>query len=216
MKKDFSYMSRGFNAKSAQGGFIQNLIIPGIILIGLVIAGIAMLSSGSSTNTDNEKASMLANVFLSQGMTMATAIQRAEADGAIPPSASVGVNLTTSLVTPNYLSSLPVAPADAGGGSWVYNKMHVVAAAGGSTAGTAAADDFVRVPLGTALAEAVCLRINNKLFGTSTLVGTAPGTDDLSATIAGVTGAPVGAIEGCMKDSNNSNAYTYYKLINVR
>lgn len=214
-------LSGGYGKR--QAGFIQNFIIPGLILIGVVIAGIAMLSSGSSGNADNERASMLANTVMGQSLSVAQAIQRAEGDGAIAPATvSTAVDLTSAgaLVTGRYMISAPALPAEITSGAWTYLKAHTKVQAGAVPAdlGTVAADDVLKVPLNGSLAKSVCLRINNKLFGTSTLPATAMGSGNLTvaaSTVTGVTGAPVGATEGCIQDSGAASAYTYFRTVNV-
>lgn len=205
-----------------QAGFIQNFIIPGLILIGVVIAGIAMLSSGSSGNADNERASMLANTVMGQSLSVAQAIQRAEGDGAIPPAtASTAVDLTSAgaLVTGRYMITAPALPAEITSGAWTYMKAHTRVQAGAAVdLGTASADDVLKIPLNGALAQGTCLRINNKLFGTSTLPATTVGSGNLTvaaSTVGGVTGAPAGATEGCIQDTGAASAYTYFRAVNV-
>lgn len=205
-------------ASLKQAGFIQNLIIPGIILIGVVIAGIAMLSSGSSTSTDKEKASMLANAVMAQSLSVTSAIQRAEADGAIPATtAATSVTLTNALVTNKYISNLPTLPTDLANNAWAYDKNYAEIKNSTGDIGAVNADDVLRIELadnGTAgLAEMACQRINNKLFGT-------PSTDAPPAVASMLTGA-AGALtvgtgsgaEGCVKDGTK---YAYFKVVNVK
>lgn len=204
-------------AKKNQAGFIQNFIIPGIILIGLVIAGIAMLSSGSSTNTDNEKASMLANVVVAQSLTVTGAIQRAEADGAIGSAATGAQDLDVSLVGPKYIAtgSMPVLPTDLGNAAWVYTKADFGVKAAGADIGSAAADDVLRVTLGSSdVAKATCLRINNKLYGASTLLTrTAAQIGLLGDPDFGTKDAIAGGTEGCASSGAN---FVYYKAVNIK
>ena len=203
-------------ASPRQAGFIQNFIIPGIILIGLVIAGIAMLSSGSSTNTDNEKASMLANVVMTQSLTVTGAIQRAEADGAIGAAAGVQ-DLTVSLITPKYLTmgAMPTLPPELASAAWVYTKADFGVKASGADLGTTAAEDVLRVTLGADnVAKATCLRINNKLYGTSTLLTRTAAQIGLIITPDfGTKDATAGGTEGCATSGAN---FIYYKAVNIR
>lgn len=229
MKTNLRYLNKGFPGKRAQAGFIQNFIIPGIILIGVVIAGIAMLSSGSSTNTSNEKASMLSNAVMAQSLTVTSALQRAEADGAIAstsPQTLTTANLTTALVGGQYIASgsLPVMPSDlTGAGTWSYTKGVLEAKDAQATPadiGSATKDDVLQVALGAvsvgSVAEAVCLRVNNKLYGSPTVSGTTIGGSLGAALVdapsSAVTGK-VGASEGCVSDGTN---YVYYKVVNVK
>lgn len=205
-----------------QSGFIQNFIIPGLILIGVVIAGIAMLSSNTGGNSDNERASVIANSVMGQGLSIAAAIQRAEADGAIPAATvATPVDITGAgvLVTGRFMVAGAVLPAEAGGSAWLYKKVHSLLLASAVAVGTNAEDDMLFVPITGAAAEAICLRINNRLYGTSTLPGTVTGSGNLTTagmTNNGVTGAPVGATEGCVIDVGNASAYTYFRAINIR
>lgn len=207
-------MTRG--SRKSQSGFIQNFIIPGIILIGVVIAGIAMLSSGSSTNTNNEKASMLANVVMAQSLTVTGAIQRAEADGAIGAQATGVQDLNASLVAPKYIAtgSMPQLPPELGSANWAYTKDDLAVKAAGADIGGTAADDVLRVVVGADdAAKAVCLRINNKLYGASTL-GTRTTASIGSLTADGGTlDATAGGVEGCATVGSN---YVYYKVVNVK
>ena len=199
-----------------QAGFIQNFIIPGIILIGLVIAGIAMLSSSSSTNTDNEKASMLANVVMSQSLNITAAIQRAEADGAIGAAATGAQDLTVSLITPKYLamSALPTVSGLASA-VWTYTKADFGVKAAGTDLGTTAAEDVLRMTLGSDnVAKAVCLRINNKLYGSSTLLTRTAAQIGLIITPDfGTKDATAGGTEGCATSGAN---FVYYKAVNIK
>ncbi|GBG14614.1 phosphomannomutase [Novimethylophilus kurashikiensis] len=214
------------NAKSRhQAGFIQNFIIPGIILIGVVIAGIAMLSSGSGTNTDNEKASMMANAVIAQGLTVTSAVQRAEADGAITGAQSAA-GLSSVLVGAKYIASgsMPSLPSDLGGGNaWVFDNTTKAQGSTGTDIGSALPDNIITIPLGAhtvgSAQEATCLRINAKLYSTSTVSGTAASVGSL--TTGGTVKPPVSAAstaaatgtEGCVDDGTN---YTFYKVVDVK
>lgn len=205
-------------SSSKQAGFIQNFIIPGIILIGIVIAGIAMLSSGSSTNTDNEKASMLANVVMAQSLTVTGAIQRAEADGAIG-AADTGVqDLNLSLVQPKYIATgaMPQLPPDLNNADWSYTKAAFPVKAAGADIGGTADDDVLQVsvgPKGSDLAKAVCLRINNKLYGTSTLSSRTDASIGSLVSDGGSLDATAGGAEGC---ATTASDYMYYKVVNMK
>lgn len=207
-------MTRG--SRKSQSGFIQNFIIPGIILIGVVIAGIAMLSSGSSTNTDNEKASMLANVVMAQSLTVTGAVQRSEADGAIGAAATGAQDLDATLVAPKYIAtgSMPKLPPELSSAAWSYVKNDVAIKALGLDIGSVAADDVLRVTVGSDdAAKAVCLRINNKLYGTSTLATRSLASIGSLTTDGGSLDATAGGVEGCATSGAN---FVYYKVVNVK
>lgn len=219
--KHLDYRSQGRVARR-ESGFIQNLIIPGLILIGVVIAGIAMLSSNTGGNSDNERASMVANSVMGQAQSIAQAIQRAEADGAIPPATvptTVDISDTGVLVTGRFMAAGATLPAAAGASAWQYKKVHSLLLSNTVAVGTAAADDMLYVPITGTAAEAICLRINNRLYATATLPGASTGSGNLTTagqTNNGVTGAPTGASEGCVTDTGNASAYTYFRAINLR
>lgn len=204
-----------------QGGFVQNFIIPGLVLLGLVIGAIAYMSSGSSTNTDNEKYSMVANNALTQGITLASAIQRAEADGAITVADTTVLDtaaLTTRLVNTKFITSgaMPDMTSELVGATWSYKKADFAVKAVGADIGSAAQDDVLRVVLGDSdAAKAVCVRINNKLYGSSTLLShaTAAGVGALAAD-GGTKDAKVGGTEGCAIDADGKLAF--YKVVNVK
>lgn len=205
---------RQISAPRKQAGFIQNFIIPGILLIGAVIAGIAAMSSSSSTSVDNEKAAMSASAVISQGLTVTSAIQRAEADGSISTAAAVmaTADLKTALIDTKYLAgaAMPSPSTESGATSWSYDKKHLVV----GSVGTTDADDVLYASLGTsAMSKAMCLRVNNKLHGTSSLPSTTIGGAMDAASLTQPTGAAVGATEGCI---DNAGDYTYFRVINVR
>lgn len=214
--------------RKAQAGFIQNFIIPGIILIGVVIAGIAMLSGGNGgTDTSNEQASMTANAVIAQSLTLSSAINRAEGDGAIPSAATVyddatATTLSSVLVTTGYIpGTLPAPPANSQSvsGPWAYSKGAMIvtdAQAVPSNIGSAVADDVLYLDNVT---EAVCRRINNKLYGTSTALAAAPvgsfaalAVANASANVADVN-RQRGASEGCVA---HGAAFAYYKVVNIK
>lgn len=214
-------------SRKSQSGFIQNLIIPGIILIGIVIAGFASLSGGSgSTNTSNEQASMTANAVLTQSMTLATAISRAEGDGTIINVVAPTDIALSTLVTAGYVTgSLPSAPPNAQSvvTAWEYAKASAPAkdaAAVPANLGSAAGDDILYLDK---LTDAVCRRINNKLYTTGTTAA-AVGTFTIAAGVPTVVtnaqgnvldaNRQTGAAEGCL--ANSGGGFTYYKVLNIR
>ena len=213
-----------------QDGFIHNLIIPGIVLIGIVLAGIAMLANNSTGNTDNEKASMLANVVLKQGVDYSTAIQRAEGDGAILATFT-GKQALTSLTSGGYIGpTMPALPSDlVNGTAWAYDKGEIALEANGSVIGTGKNDVLYAFLGADSLAHSVCLRINNKLYGLPTTpqatgadVNVTGGTESIVAaggagTIDGTLSTRTDATEGCVYTATNpATGYTYYKLVSAR
>jgi len=159
---------------------------------------------------------MLANVVMAQSLTVTGAIQRAEADGAIGAQATGVQDLDASLVVPKYIAtgSMPQLPPELGNASWAYAKDDLAVKAANANIGGIAADDVLRVVVGADdTAKAVCLRINNKLYGTSTLsTRTAASLGSLTAD-GGTLDASAGGVEGCATVGSN---YVYYKAVNVK
>lgn len=174
-----------------QQGFIQNFIIPGVILLGVIVAGLAMLSSSPSSSTEGERVSMMATAIIGQGASLTGALQRAEGDGGIarapaslyyykPAEDSSSIPAVNRLLTPlvdaRFVDAPPSLPAEISkaavsySGIYAYNKYQVAAKDGlGSDLGTATADDVLYIGLGTHVGgdilEKVCYRINAKLHG---------------------------------------------------
>ena len=189
-----------------------------------------MLFSGSgSTNTNNEQASLAGSTVISQSISMASSIQRAEADGALPSGADADINLgelETALLAGGYMSGgvLPTLPppletirAVTPSEDWNYTKSTKVVTygAGPLQVGSTAPDDVLTIKLrGTPdVTKPVCLRINNKLHGTSTVSATTVGGSIAGAAISAPNGANVAGNEGCVDDGTG---YTYYKVVNAR
>lgn len=206
-----------------QKGFIQNLIIPGVILLGIVIGAFALMSSSSSGGGEKEQASVQAAQILAQGVVLKEAIQRANGDGV--PMATVAGDLTAQLITAGYVAgSLPVPPAGsqvAGAGAvWSLSTATIALTDNQATPvdlGTTAKDDVLLL---TGLTKEVCVRINNKLYGETIVkandaaIGTAAAaaaiTAPIIATSANATQLKVGTPEGCVPGATN---YTYYKMV---
>jgi len=173
-----------------QTGFIQNFIIPGIILIGVVIAGIAMLASNSgNSDLSNEKAAMEANALLGQATALRAAIERADADGGIPDtpqeySAVSGTTLSDLLVGGKYVTALPQVSAAAAphGAQWAFYRGQVRAYyPDSSDVGTSGADDVLVV---SGLDSKVAARINNKLHGMAVNVASNTSWADVAGNLA--------------------------------
>lgn len=203
-----------------QEGFIQNLILPGLILLGAIVAVVALMSNGSSTtDTSKEQAGIYSSAVLAQGVTMKEAVQRAIADGV------TSANLTTSLTvltTNKYIASnaLPTPPrgSEATGATpaWTFSNLVVAADGAGTDLGTAAADDVLLL---SDLNKEVCVRINNKLYGETVIkandaaIGAAvTGTAAAAPTIPAA--AQASAAEGCLPAG--SDKYTYYKVVHAK
>jgi enamine deaminase RidA (YjgF/YER057c/UK114 family) len=223
MQKPSRIMSRPLAARRKQGGFIQNLIIPGLLLMGAVIAVIALASnSSSSTDTSKEQSAVYASAILSQGVTIKEAAQRALADGISNDDLVASVGLAV-LATNSYISgTVPTPPkgAEVTGQSpaWSFSKTLVATDAAAANIGTAAADEVVMLDK---LNKNVCIRINNKLYGESVLkandaaIGTAIAAAAVSAPIIADVNRQGGASEGCVP-SATAGQYTYYKIVTPR
>ncbi len=205
-----------------QRGFIQNLIIPGLVLIGVVLAGLAVVSASNNTNVDAmpERAALRAQRVMWEGVQITDAIKRAEADGAIPNTQGFAdVSNTGPLVAGKYLGQ-PVAAIDglSGSGSLTYSKHDYQVQAGGADLGTPTFDDlFWRTIGGDELAAAVCQRINNRQHGTGIgLVWVGGHNYNVwGSVLAGVAGGKPGVPEGCVIDFQ-SGMYSYYRVVNIR
>lgn len=213
--------------RKRQSGFIQNLIIPGLLLLGAVVAVIALMSNSSSgTDTTKEQASLYTASILTQGVTMKEAAQRALADGvsASDLDADAATPGTLQVLLDNkYIASgaLPTPPkgAEATGTTpaWVFVVRRTKDAAGNDL-NTAAADEVLMM---ANLNRDVCLRINNKLYGETVIKANdaAMGTA-LAATIAAPTvtlaANQAGVAEGCVKGDSTYTNYVYYKVVNQK
>lgn len=205
-----------------QQGFIQNLIIPGLILLGIVIGAFALMSNSSPGGADKEQAAVHAAQILAQGISLKEAIQRATADGI--PAASIAADLKATLVTPGYVAgSLPSAPAGSQGTatSWAFSTNTIVLTDNDATPldlGTAAKDDVLLLDK---LTKEVCIRLNNKLYGETILkdldtdIGTKAGAAAIAAPTIGTSPSATqlkkGTPEGCVPSA--VSGYTYYKLV---
>lgn len=209
-------------------GVIQISLLPGLLLLALVIAALAILSKLRSTAPDAAASNMQAMAILVQGSSIQTALIRARGDGVIDPKASGIVNLGATLMTTPLMTKdiFPQPPAQAlsRNSQWVYAQQHfqtLDAQAPPMDLGSEAKDDVLYLPHLTAVA---CAHINHRLFGASTRLdpkGRYPVTGHLDETAQRITG-PHGLVganseaavkEGCVAYSDSS--YTYYKVIGV-
>lgn len=211
----------------AQAGFIQNFIIPGIILIGLVIAGIAMLSNGAGTNTQADKDNVNAGVIITQGVKLQSALERAIGDGVITRTATGNIDLTATLQASSIMPTalFPAAPADAlaTASSWSYAQgLYQVkdAQATAADVGSSAADDVMFLPN---VSATVCASINYRLYGGSSAFsgayapggGFTTGSDIQGPSAVVPAGNQVSAREGCVSLDGSTVSYIYYKAIGV-
>lgn len=208
-----------------QKGFIQNLILPGLVLLGAVIGSIALLTNSSQGGTDKEQAAANAAGILSQGILLKDSVQRAMTDGI--PASTIASSLSAALVGKGYIVGvLPSAPAGSQVNStpWVFsNGTYQVKDSQDAAAelGTTAKDDVLTL---ANLNKDTCIRINNKLYGESIdkaadanigVATTATGiTGPVIATSSNAAALKVGNGEGCVPDG--AGAYTYYKVVGAK
>lgn len=211
--------------RKKESGFIQNFILPGLILIGVVVAGIAMLSSGASSDSSTDRTRMAVDVLMSQGVKLQSALMRAIAGGVIPGSLSGDVDLAATLMTSPIMpaSDFPVPPevAVATGQDWHYaQRLYRVrnAAAAPADIGSSQAEDVMYV---VGVRKEACAFINARLYGSSSLVAGnyAPGGGMVTgSTITGPSAMASGAAadaarEGCVAEDGSTTSYVYYKVI---
>lgn len=199
-----------------QGGWFIPLVIAFLLIIGTITAVLSQSGQQSSGGADKERARMHATAVINQGVMLRDAITRAQVDGI--PAATIASDITT-LSTNNYVSGgLPAAPIDsqATATAWAYaaGTFQVTdSQATPADLGTAAKDDVIYLDKLTA---AVCQRINNVLYGESTL--TAIGGSMAAAAIAGPTISTntqfqTGSSEGCVAHGTD---YAYYKVVSIK
>lgn len=212
-----------------QRGFIQNFIIPGIVVLGVVIAGIAWLSRGDRMHTKPDEDNVQAMVIIAQAAKLQGAIERATGDGAITKSAKGVIDLSATLMqsTIMTLASFPVPPESAlasPGTQWAYAQGHFRtfdASASPAAIGTDEADDVIYL---VGLTPGVCASINFRLYGSNTLL-TDSGSYDVQGSLSAGSQVIEGAHgkvpeinesstrEGCVK--HVSAGYAYYKIVGV-
>ncbi len=213
--------------QNLQRGFVQNFILPGIVVLGVVIAGIAWLSGTASTGTAPDQENMNAMVVLAQGVKLQAALERATADGVITRGATGVIDLEATLQQSPFMpkASFPVPPAAALAvpSAWGYAQRHLRAFDAQTTpqpVGTDAPDDVIYL---ANLTAGVCAGINFRLFGTSTVReadGSYATEGRLSLNDGVVEGArgkvPASAAsaarEGCVV---SGSSYAYYKVVGV-
>lgn len=212
----------------AQQGFIQNFILPGLIVLGAVITGILWLAH-SDTSTSADQDSMSAMVIIAQAAKLQTGIDRAVADGTITHDLTGVVDLETTLmqsaIMPQAAFPTPPALALLRPATWSYAQRYfrvLDARESSGDIGTAALDDVVYLPHLTAY---VCAQLNYRLHGSSTLLESdgsyrVTGVFDMGdAQIQGANNrvAPNRASqfrEGCVRNAGWGD-YVYYKTIGV-
>lgn len=212
-----------------QQGFLQNFILPGLVVLGIVVAGILLLVRGADMTAKPDQANMTAMVIISQSVRMQSAIERALADGVITRDAKGVIDLHQTLLQSSImpLAAYPAVPADAltQPADWQFAKEHFRvfdAQAMPRDLGTTRADDVVFLPHVTA---AVCAHINYRLHGGDSLTsaGHYAVDGDLLEGEQRIEGArnrvTLGTErlfrEGCVR-MNRAADYVYYKVMEVR
>lgn len=214
--------------RQKQLGFVHNFIIPGIVVLGVIISGIAWLTRGDHMNTKPDQENVQAMVILSQAVKLQGALERATGDGIITRSAVGVINLENTLMQSSIMprAAFPQPPAEAltDTTQWAYAQNHLRAydaQASAQPIGSEAPDDVIYL---ANLTPGVCASINFRLYGTDTRL-----TDDgrylvngnLSLSGTSVEGAngkvpsskESSAREGCVKF--NGSGYAYYKVVGV-
>lgn len=211
-----------------QSGFVQNFILPGVIILGVIISGIAWLSRGDHMNTKPDQENVHAMVILSQAVKLQGALERATGDGIITRNSVGVINLENTLMQSSIMprAAFPQPPADAltSATQWGYAQGYLRAydaQASAKPIGSEAPDDVIYL---TNLTPGVCASINFRLYGTDTRLSddgryVVNGNLSLSGTsVEGANGkVPVekeaSAREGCVRF--NGSGYAYYKVVGV-
>lgn len=184
-----------------QRGFAVAPLLLAVALIGVLMAGFAMASRGTSSNANTESVKVNAGLLLKQATDYRDAASRYMADGMIVPVAA-GTEATDFLdptkdtaltnTTRGYaiVHTVPAA-AMAGGsaGAWTFNPVFV-----GTDVGGAGKDPAMEV---VGVSDNLCRRINNMIYS-DTMTGAIP------TTLAS------GRTEGCW---NNGTKNVYFKVI---
>lgn len=215
------------NRRNLQRGFVHAFIIPGLIVLGVVIAGIAWLSRGDRMHTRPDEENMQAMVIISQAVKLQGALERATGDGIITRDAVGIIDLNSTLMKSSIMprAGFPVPPANAftKPAQWAYAQGYFRAfdaKASPDPIGSDAPDDVIYL---LNLTPGVCASINHRLYGTDTRL-TDAGTYDveggfsLSAnTIEGAHGRVPGYAEGSVREGcvRSGSGYAYYKLTGV-
>lgn len=224
------YSTKGAMSKAkAQAGFIQNLILPGLILLSLVVAGIVLLAGNAGPDARNDQALMDGSVIIAQGVKLQGALERAVGDGVITRATSGDIDLAATLMASSIMpaAGFPVPPSAAltQASVWhyaqtVYQAKDAQAAAG--DLGSSAQDDVMFLPH---LSPGVCAAINFRLFGSTTLIpaggyvpggGFVTGADIQGANLVVPAIRQVGMQEGCVSLDGSSSDFVYYKVTGIR
>lgn len=219
---------RVLQAKRRQAGFVQNLLLPGLILLGLVVAGLAMLSGSAGTDTTADRELMSASIALSQGVKLQGALERATGDGVITR-ATGEIDLVNTLQASSIMpqAQFPVPPAEllTAASSWRYSQGVLAAEnaeASPAQVGTVLADDVMYLPNITARG---CAAINFRLFGSPNVLAGGvylPGgglvtNASVKAAANMITDANMKkeAREGCVALDGSASNFVYYKVVGV-
>ena len=191
-----------------QGGFIQGTILFALAILGIIIAAFAVSNTGSSTNTDSERARVNAGVVMKAGSDIQDAVSRALADQHLAGDITLLAGTTTALPV-LYLfdndyryGSAPRLPeqAFAGSASLPFEEDDADSIAGDATLN----DLLIKLP---GLREDVCRRINNLALGGPFDASAIPATSIDAAVTAGLTS------EGCYNDA--TDGFTYFRVVAV-
>lgn len=234
MKSTRYLMVRNASRPHAQQGFIQAILLFGIALMAAILGGFALANRSPTSQTDTEQAKVSASVALKQGSDLQNGVLRYGNDfgstaitNTLDFSDSSGVGLfdtSARYASPQIMpatafalttetageTDAPInAPSANAAGHWFLNK-----ATAANGIGSAAADPMVVLP---DLRADVCSRIDNMLYGTSTvpastgsLANWASTTAPADGGISSVSGV-AGWAEGCVQTSDSK--YVYFKVV---
>lgn len=213
--------------RNLQRGIVHAFIIPGLIVLGVVIAGIAWLSRGDRMHTRPDEENVQAMVIISQAVKLQGALERATGDGIITRDAVGVIDLAATLMQSSIMprAGFPVPPDSAmtKPAQWAYAQAYFRAFDAKSSPdpiGTEAPDDVIYL---LNLTPGVCASINYRLYGTDTRL-TEGGAYDVDGslslaanTIEGARGRVPSYAEGSVREGcvRSGSGYAYYKVTGV-
>lgn len=211
-----------------QQGFIQAILLFGIALMAAILGGFALANRSPTSQTDTEQAKVNASVALKQGSDLQTGVLRYGNDfgsSAITNDLDFSSTSNKGLFDPAARYASPqvmpasafasatdpmiAAPSPNEAGHWYLNK-----ATAANAIGTTALDPMVVLP---DLRSDVCARIDNMLYGSSTVpVSNGASTDWANETTpkdGGISALAdvAGWAEGCVQTSDAK--YVYFKVV---
>lgn len=211
-----------------QQGFIQAALLFGIALITAVLGGFALANRSPTSQTDAEQAKVNASVILKQASDLRDGVARYASDfgsSAVLENLDLSADPNVGLFDPQFRYASPQImpraafrdptspfaaikpPTAASAGHWFINKVVV-----GNALATVAPDPMVFLP---GIREDVCARVNNLLYGASTIPASGADIDTWEQALADV-GIPADAAgwpEGCVSTTDTPAEYVYFKAV---